>query len=361
MVTPPTAAADDRATQLVADAYRIADEVLFPAAGEVDRTGVIPQSHWDALASASLFGIAAPAEIGGPALDFAQVLEIQEVLASGCLSTAFTWLQHHGVVISLASTSNAALREELLQATISGTQRAGVAYAGVVPATPRMTATRTADGWLIDGYAPFVSGWGIVDLLQISARDTDTDDVISAIIPADPTTPEIASTSMNLSAGNATRTAFLRVTNLAVPDARVVSRTSYPDFLANQNIGVRINGTLPFGIVRRATALLEQSAADDGLEVAAARSLRERAGTIRTRLDTSIADTPALLAARADAAQLGLDAAAALVSAHGGRSLLSGNNAERLARESMFTLVAASRPAVKDLLMEHFSAAPPRG
>ncbi|NED62515.1 acyl-CoA dehydrogenase, partial [Streptomyces sp. SID10244] len=70
-----------------------------------------------------------------------------------------TWLQHHGVVIALAGTTNGALRDELLEATTSGRLRAGVAYAGVVPTPPRMRATRVDGGWRFDGYAQFVSGW----------------------------------------------------------------------------------------------------------------------------------------------------------------------------------------------------------
>lgn len=333
---------------LLADAYRIADEILYPAAGEVDRTGIIPESHWSHLAGAGLFGIAD----ASARLDLTAVLEIQEVLTSGCLSTAFTWLQHHGVVIALSSTSNAALRSELLADTVSGRMRAGVAYAGVVPTPPRMTATRTTDGWIIDGYAPFVSGWGIIDILQISARDVETDDVIAAILPARRPIPEITASPMHLSAGNATSTVFLRVEGLQVSDAQIVSRVGLDDFFASQNIGLRINGTLPFGLVRRATALLERLD-----EVHAARALRERAGVIRARLDESLSDTPALLDARADAARLAVEATSALIAADGGRALVSGSTPERLAREAMFTLVAASRPQVKDLLVQRFSGA----
>lgn len=346
-----TVAADDRIARLRADAYRIADEVLYPAAPEVDATGVIPASHWTALADAGLFGIAAPVADGGPGLDLTQVLEIQEVLASGCMSTAFTWLQHHGVVIALAGSTNAPLREQYLHACIDGRVRAGVAYAGVVPTPPRMTATRADGGWIIDGYAPFVSGWGIVDILQISARDTATDDVLAAIVELNTPLPQISATPMNLTAGNATRTAFLRVDGLRVDDAAIVTRTSLDEFFAGQNIGLRINGTLPFGTLRRVTALLDRAE-----QPHAARALRERGSQIRTRLDESLTDTPALLDARADAASLAVDAAATLVAAVGGGALLCGTDAERLARESMFTLVAASRPQVKDLLVERLSS-----
>lgn len=339
-----------RRTQLMADAYRIADDILWPAASDVDRTGAIPASHWAALADAGLYGIAAPSTAGGPGLSFDQILEIQEVLTSGCLSTAFVALQHHGVVIALAGSTNEALRDSLFDDVCAGRVRAGVAYAGVVPTPPRMRATRVEDGWVFDGHAPFVSGWGLVDILQISARDTDSDDVIAAIVSLDHPPDAITPRSLPLSAAEATRTVSLAVDGLHVPDAQVVSRVTYEQFFANQNVGIRINGTLPFGLVRRCSALLDLEG-----QQAAARALRERAGEVRTRLDSALADTDPLVDARADAARLAVSAAATLICADGGRSLLRGHHPERLAREAAFTLVAASRPQLKDVLVERFS------
>ena len=344
---------DLRRTQLIADAYRVADDVLFPAASDVDRTSSVPASHWTTIAEAGLFGIAAPVDAGGPGLDFAQVIEISEVMASGCLATAFTWLQHHGVVIALATTANQRLRDELFAATVAGRLRAGVAYAGVVPTPPRMRATRVDGGWRFDGHAPFVSGWGIVDLLQISARDVDTDDVLAAILPIQQPPDAITVKPLHLGVADATRTVSLAVTGLVVPDDRMVSRVTLDDFFANQNTGVRINGTPPLGVVRRCAALL-----DVGGHSRAARALRDRGSTIRTALDAGLTDAATLIAARADGAQLAVDAAATLIAAEGGAALLRGAHPERLAREAAFTLVAASRPQLKELLVDRFSAPP---
>ncbi|MET9202372.1 acyl-CoA dehydrogenase, partial [Gordonia sp. NPDC003585] len=54
-------------------------------------------------------------------------------------------------------------------------------------------------------------------------------------------------------------------------------------------------------------------------------------------------------------AQLALDAAAALVAAEGGKALIGGSDAERIFRETAFILVAASRPQLKDALLQRFS------
>ncbi|SDU68627.1 Acyl-CoA dehydrogenase [Gordonia westfalica] len=338
-----------RRNALRAEALRIADDVLFPAAAEVDRTGTVPASHWRALADAGLYGIAAPVEAGGPGLEFGEVTEILEILVSGCLSTAFTWLQHHGVVISLSRTPNSPLRDELLQPTVAGRLRVGVAYAGVVPTPPRMTATRTGRGWSFTGHAPFVSGWGLVDLLQISARDAATDDVIAAILPTADLPSGVRASPLALTAAAATATVSVQVDELAVPDTRVVSRVTSAEFFANQNVGVRLNGTLPLGLLRRCTALLDVAG-----QAPAARRLRERADEARVALDSAMSDAASLLAARADAARLALDAAATLVAARGGEALLRGSDPERLFREASFVLVAASRPELKDLLVRRF-------
>ncbi len=74
----------------------LADELLFPAAIEVDRTGTVPDSHWDRLAAEGFYALAAPTGAGGPGLAFPEILTVVETLAGGCLATTFTWIQHHG-------------------------------------------------------------------------------------------------------------------------------------------------------------------------------------------------------------------------------------------------------------------------
>jgi len=62
------------------------------------------------------------------------------------------------------------------------------------------------------------------------------------------------------------------------------------------------------------------------------------------------AEPPALPAARAPAAEL--------VTSTGGRSILAGQHAERLAREALFLLVFGSRPAIRTALLQRLGAAP---
>jgi alkylation response protein AidB-like acyl-CoA dehydrogenase len=335
---------------LVARAREIAETLLFPAALDVDRTGRIPHGHWDALADAGLYGIAVPAESGGPGLGFTEIVEVLEVMASGCLATAFTWIQHHGLLAALSATGNAALRDEVMAELAAGRTKGGVAFAGAVPVPPRMRCVRTDDGWLLSGHAPFVSGWDVIDVIQYSAVDVETGDIVSGLLPAGSRDGITSVTPQRLFVADATSTVSLEVDGLLIPDDRVVSRVTRDAFMANQNFGSRLNGTLPIGVVRRCVALLEGA----GQHEAAAR-LRAEADTVRSRLDAGLADSVALLRARAEGADLAVRAASAAVAAGGGAALLRESPAQLQARNAIFTLVAASRPELKRALVEGFS------
>jgi len=87
---------------IVQVAQRIADDVLFPAALATDASDVLPRELLDALAGAGLYGVVAPPEAGGAGADFPALCAVQEALASGCLTTAFVWAQHNGLVRALA-------------------------------------------------------------------------------------------------------------------------------------------------------------------------------------------------------------------------------------------------------------------
>ncbi len=167
-------------TDYVSQARRIADDVLFPAAIAVDRAGAVPDSHFRTLAAAGFYGLAGPAEDGGANLDFEAFLPLLEIMVGGCLATTFVWMQHHGVLPTLAKTDNTALRERWLADLISGERRAGVGFAGAIPQPPRLWAKRVDGGFLLSGEAPFVSGWHSVDIVLVTARlsDTGSDEIL---------------------------------------------------------------------------------------------------------------------------------------------------------------------------------------
>jgi alkylation response protein AidB-like acyl-CoA dehydrogenase len=307
-------------------------------AAAVDAADTIPEAHLRGLADAGLYGIFAPVEAGGLGLD-AEVGLVIEELAAACLASTFVWLQHLRLLGAMLDPGTpAALREALLPAVVRGDVRGGVALAGLLPGPPRLTARPVDGGWLLDGEAPWVSGWGIVDLLVVAARGPE-DTTVTLLVDAREQ-HGLAAVRQRLAAVNASATVQLSFAGLFVPDGRFVSQEPY-DPVSAQSEGLRGNGSLALGVGRRCCALIGPSPLDDELDAC------------RAELDA--ADTAAMPAARAWASEFAVRAAHVLAVRRGSRSALAGDDAERLAREAGFLLVFGSRPAIKDALLGRFA------
>ena len=321
-------------------AQQLADDVLFPSASTVDAEGVIPRSHFDLLAAEGFYGLAAPVEHGGPDLTFGERARAFEALASGCLTTAFTWAQHHGVVRGLATTDRSQLRERHLADAVRGKLRGGISFAGALPQPPLLHATPVDDGYRLDGEAPFVTGWGLVDVLRLSARHGER--VVDGLVEAVPAAG-IRVEPLTLVAAQASCTVRLLFDGFHLPADRVLGTSPREEVLAAQAGSVRLNGAMPLGLTGRCTGLM----AEAGRPEAASRLEAER-GAVRERLDAAFAAGSDIHPPRAEAAELALRAAGSAVTAAGSSSLLAGAHGQRLVREATFTLVAASRPPIKD-------------
>ena len=126
-------------------ARELADNMLLPDAMRVDGLDVLPAAHLDALAAAGLYGVSVPVQDGGLGLDLAESCAVVEELASGCLATTFVWLQHRGLVMTLAADGTpAALRDRWLGPACRGQVRGGIALGGLIPGPPLLRATPAA-------------------------------------------------------------------------------------------------------------------------------------------------------------------------------------------------------------------------
>ena len=162
------------AADVVTTARRLADEVLFPAALDVDAADLVPRSHLAALADRGFYGLWGPADAGGLDLDPVTGARVVEVLAGGCLTTTFVWLQHQGVVRQIGQAA-ATIRDTWLAPLCRGDRRSGVAIAGIRPGADPLRARPSSYGWTLHGSVPWVTGWGLVDVVHVAALDEDGD------------------------------------------------------------------------------------------------------------------------------------------------------------------------------------------
>jgi alkylation response protein AidB-like acyl-CoA dehydrogenase len=321
---------------IVQAAQRIADEVLFPAALATDSSDVVSRELLDVLAEAGLFGIVAPREAGGLDADFATVCAVQEALASGCLTTAFLWAQHIGLVRALAASGDSDLAAQWLAPLAKGEIRAGLALGGALP-RPTLRALPDGPGWLLDGVSPFVSGWTRIDVVHAAARSAD-DEIVWLIVDA-ADGESVRADPLHLTALNATATVRVTFDRLPVAGDRVTSRHRVGGGTPPEVL--RMHAALALGVAARCCRLLGPTPLDS--ELAALRAELDRLG-------------PGTAAARAAAGELAVRAAAALMTARGSRSLLVADHAQRLAREALFTLVYALRPESRAALLTRLGA-----
>lgn len=322
--------------ELLASARRLADEVLFPRAVETDQADLVPVDRLDAMAAAGMYGLTGPSEAGGLEAAPEIIDQVVEVLAGGCLTTTFVCMQHHGVVSTVAA-STPAVRDEWLAGMCGGTTRSGVAFAGLRrPGPPVMTVREEPAGYVLDGYAPWVTGWGRVDVVHVAARDA-AGDVLWFLVDA-VEREGLRAEPLRLAAVNASGTVTLHVDGLHVPHERLTRSESFDDWRLRDAGSLRRNGSLSLGIAERAADLLAET-------TDLAPVLCEEIDAARRNLDG--AGIQEMAGARAEASRLALRAASVLVTAGGGRSILVDQHAQRLAREALFLLVFGQTPAIK--------------
>lgn len=319
---------------LVAEAERLVETVLWPDAAEVDRARRVPTAHFTALARAGLYGVETAA-----GLEPSDRWLITELLASGCMATAFVWLQHHSAVRALTGSENEPLRKAWLEGLVSGRHRAGIAIGGLRPPTPSLRASPTPDGWRLDGEVPWVTGWDMIDVLLVGAATSDDREVWALVAPG--SRSGIQAQRRSLIAADASVTVLLRFKGFVVADDEIVGLgpRRKPD---PGDGGGRSNGSLALGVVRRVASLIGPSPLDGELDA------------IRHRLD--LASDAQMASARAAASELALRAAALLTVRIGSGAVDVEGPAQRLAREAQFTAVFGTRPAIRSELIALLTA-----
>jgi alkylation response protein AidB-like acyl-CoA dehydrogenase len=314
---------------VVERAQQVADEVLFPAALATDAADVVPVELLDALAEAGLYGSALD-------VDFPTICAVQEALASGCLTTAFLWAQHIGLLHAVATSGDEELRTRWLAKLASGDVRAGLALGGALP-RPTLHGRADGDGWRLDGVSPFVSGWGRIDVVHTAAR---VDDEVAWLIVDARESPGLRVERLRLAALDATATVRASFEELTVPGDRLTGR--HPAGGPTPPEVLRLHAALALGVAARCCRLLGPSPLDDEL--------------VACRAELDRLDPETIFGSRAAAGELAVRAAEALSVAEGSRSLIVADHAQRLVREALFTLVYALRPSSKDALLAQLGA-----
>ncbi len=99
-------------------------------------------------------------------------------LASGCLTTAFIMTQRSAALRRIETSQNELTRSQLSASIHSGSSFATVGISHLTTSRrhlsqPPLRATRTSEGWVLDGYSPWVTGGRFADWLVVGAVEVD--------------------------------------------------------------------------------------------------------------------------------------------------------------------------------------------
>ena len=317
--------------ELVDRAAQLADNHLFPSALEVDASGVVPSLQLDLVRDAGFHGLFTPVEFGGLGASPETQWAVHESLSGGCLTTSFVWAQHAGPSKAAIETTGP-MRQRWAEALATGESRGGVAFAHLNrPGTPVLLAEPKAGGWEFSGSAPFVTGWGHIDVVLTAARHKDS--VVWAMLDAQDC-ETISSRRLTLAAIDSAVTVELSFDKHPVAEASVISVENFAEWTDRYRKGLRANGSNPLGVAARAAKLLGPSLLDGQL--------------IDARHRINAATVEELPAARALLGDLCVRATSALIANVGGSALFMEQQAQRLARESLFLLVQGQTPEIKE-------------
>jgi alkylation response protein AidB-like acyl-CoA dehydrogenase len=95
-------------------AMSIANDVLAPRAAHHDATGEFPEQGIEALGAAGLLGLLVPREYGGLESSYETFVEVVEILARACASTAMIFVMHHSQYVMVVDHGTTRQKEAFL-------------------------------------------------------------------------------------------------------------------------------------------------------------------------------------------------------------------------------------------------------
>jgi isovaleryl-CoA dehydrogenase len=142
---------------------RVIEEVVAPAAAEVDRSGTFPRRQIDALAQAGLLALTVPAELGGGGLGLRAAADVVRALGAACGSTAMVVTMHYSATAALI----AGERNGVLSEIAAGRHLSTLAFSETGSRShfwaPVSTAIAEADEVRLDAHKSWVTSAGEAD------------------------------------------------------------------------------------------------------------------------------------------------------------------------------------------------------
>jgi alkylation response protein AidB-like acyl-CoA dehydrogenase len=267
-------------------------------------------------------------------------------LAEADLTTTFVITQYMGAIRRIATSGNQSVIDQWLERSVAGDVFATVGISHLTTSRrhlkrPVLAASETADGFILDGMSPWVTGVPHASVYVVGATLDDGREILAAI-PADlkGVSPGPGIDLIALSSSCTDRLDFdgVRIDSsmvLAGPIENVMSSGS------GGTTGGLQTSTLAIGLARAAIAFLNEESSRREDLVPAANELIREVDELQTRLLQAAAGEPNCDASeiRGQANRLVMRATQAAMTAAKGAGYVEGHPVGRWCREALFFLV----------------------
>ncbi|MGD9720354.1 MAG: acyl-CoA dehydrogenase family protein [Pirellulales bacterium] len=320
-------------------------ERLASLAAELELSEHWPTEQLKLCGEAGVFSWFVPRHWGGQEWSELDITRGYLRLSAACLTTTFIITQRTGACQRIAGSDNEAVKQRLLGKLVSGDSFATVGISHLSTSRrhlgqPVLSAQETADGFLLDGYSPWVTGADHADTIVTGAVLPDGQQVLVAL-PTDlpgvevPAPPRLVGLS-------ASHTGEVRLQGVRLGREWLLAGPA-PDVMRTGGAGTGglQTSTLAVGLARAAIDYLQrESGSRNELARPAAELRREQQAIEGTLLmlaggqDVCTKDD-----LRTQANSLVLRATQAALAAAKGTGYVVGHPAGRWCREALFFLV----------------------
>jgi isovaleryl-CoA dehydrogenase len=164
----------------------IVNDVVAPAAAEVDRTGTYPRAALDALGSAGLLGLISAAEVGGMGQGHRAATAVVQSLAEHCGSTAMVVMMHYAGAAVLEAFGPTDVREQIAAGDYVTTLAFSEVGSRSMFWAPMSTAALAGESVKLDAQKSWVTSAGEADGYVWSSKPVAAEGASTLwLVPAD--------------------------------------------------------------------------------------------------------------------------------------------------------------------------------
>jgi len=322
-----------------------------PNANQIDQELTALVAALDRMAELGLLGLRVPVEHGGHGVKDNSFRHFQEASARASGALAFLQTQHQSACGFIASSSNVAAQRRFLPPMASGNVRMGIAFSQLRrPGPPMMTATQVDGGYVFDGVAPWITGWGIFGWC-VFAGTLPSGESAWGIGELKPSRSFKPSQVMRLAALEVAQTISATLDSYFVPDEAII-HIRPPDWIhENDSLNLALQSPFALGCAQAGIDIVLAAHKSKPLAgiLDAASALQAELDDCRTEAYAAMGDKGNLersLRARAWAIELAGRCSHAGVVASSGKGNSMSSDAQRVYREALVFSVSAQTPAI---------------